>query len=328
MIRRNIVRTLAAAAALGALGAVQAQGTAAPWPTKPIRLVIPFAAGGPADIVARFLVTKMSADLGQQLVMDNKGGAGGTLGAGDVAKSAPDGYTLLFSSTGALVIFPVLAQSMPYNPEKDLIPVGQAVITPSVIIVSSKSPFNSLADLVKFAKANPGKLNFASAGSGTTTQLGAELLKREAGIFITHIPYRGAAPAITDLIGGTADMMVADIPAALQFIKGGQLKALSVAAPTRSQVLPNIPTTAEGGYKEVISGTWYGFMAPAKTPPEIVARINASMNKALQQPDTIAFMSGQGVQTVGGSTADFDKFIKSEANKWQTLAKAVGAKLD
>ncbi|WP_421954590.1 Bug family tripartite tricarboxylate transporter substrate binding protein [Polaromonas sp.] len=322
--RRTILSALLGAAALLPLAHVQAQQ---PWPGKAVRIVVPFAAGGPADALARFIAIKMSADLGQPVIIDNKGGAGGTLGAAEVARST-DGYSLLFSSTGALVIVPALMPKLSYNPERDLVAIGQAVITPSVVVVSSKSRFNTLADLVAYAKANPGKLNFASAGSGTSTQLGAELLKREAGIFMTHIPYRGAAPATTDVIGGMADLMFADVPAVVSFIRGGQLKALAVASPTRSPALPDIPTTAEGGYKTVVSGTWYGLMGPAKTPPEVVAKVNASLNKVLQNPETIAFFKAQGVQSAGGSAQDFGKFIRAESIKWGTLAKAVGVSLD
>lgn len=313
-----------------ALLAALACGTALAqaWPAKPVRVVVPFAAGGPADTLARFFATRMAPDLGQPIVIDNKAGAGGTLGAAEVVRSAADGHSLLFSSTGALVIYPVLSPSMPYNAERDLVGVGHAVTAPMAIVVSAKSPFNTLADLVKFAKAHPGKLNFASAGSGTTTQLGVELLKREAGLFMTHIPYRGAAPAITDLIGGSADLFLGDVPAVLPFVKGGKLKALAVTWPTRSAVLPEVPTTAEAGYKGVVSSTWYGLMAPAKTPPEVVARANASLNKVLQQAETVAFLKAQGVEAAGGSADAFNRFIRAESGKWGTLAKAVGATLD
>jgi tripartite-type tricarboxylate transporter receptor subunit TctC len=321
--RRLLASALVALAAALPLSSVQAQS----WPTRPVRIVVPFAAGGPADAMARFLANKMAADIGQTIVIDNKGGAGGTLGSAEVIRSS-DGHSLLFSSTGALVIVPALTPNLGYNPERDLVAIGQAVITPSVIVVSAKSPFNTVADLVKFAKANPGKLNFASAGSGTSTQLGAELLKKEAGIFMTHIPYRGAAPATTDLIGGVADLMVADVPAVVAFIKGGQLRALAVASPTRSPALPEIPTTAEANLKGVVSGTWYGLMAPSKTPPEVIAKVNAALNKALQHPDTVAFFKLQGVQSVGGSPEEFGQFIRAEAAKWGALAKAVGVKLD
>ena len=297
------------------------------WPTKAVRIVVPFAAGGPADALARFLAIKMSADLGQPVVIDNKSGAGGTLGAADVIKST-DGHSLLFSSTGALVIIPALTPNLSYNPERDLVAIGQAVITPSVVVVPAKSPFNTLADLVKFAKTNPGRLNFASAGSGTSTHLGAELLKREAGIFMTHIPYRGAAPASTDLIGGVADLMFADVPAVVSFIKSGQLKALAVASPVRSPTLPDVPTTAEAGFKTVVSGTWYGLMGPSRTSPEVIAKVNASLNKALQNSETIAFLKSQGAQPQSGSSQQFGQFIRAEGIKWGALAKAAGVKLD
>lgn len=321
--RRTFMVTFVALSSALTLSCAHAQA----WPGKPVRIVVPFAAGGPADTLGRFLANKMAADIGQTVVIDNKGGAGGTLGASEVIRST-DGHSLLFSSTGALVIVPALTPNLSYNPERDLTAIGQAVITPSVVVVSAKSQFNTLADLVKFAKSNPGKLNFASAGSGTSTHLGAELLKKEAGIFMTHIPYRGAAPAITDLIGGMADLMVADVPAVVSFIKGGQLRALTVASDTRSPALPDVPTSAEAGLKNVVSGTWYGLMAPAKTPPEVIAKVNAALNKALQQPDTLAFFRAQGVQPVGGSAEEFGTFIRAEANKWGTLAKAVGVKLD
>lgn len=297
------------------------------WPTKAVRIVVPFAAGGPADALARFIAVKMSAELGQPVVIDNKGGAGGVLGANEVIRST-DGYSLLFVSTGAMVIVPAMTPSPNYNPERDLVAIGQAVNTPSVAVVSSKSNFNKLSELVAYAKANPGRLNFASAGSGTSTQLGTELLKREAGIFMTHIPYRGAAPATTDLIGGTADMMFADVPAVISFIRGGQLKALALAAPVRSTALPDVPTTAEAGYKTVISGTWYGLMGPAKMPPEVVSRVNAALNKALQNPETVTFFRSQGVLAAGGTPQDFSKFIQAESAKWGGLVKSANIKPD
>ena len=320
--RRILVSSLMAMAGALALPAAHAQS----WPTKPVRIVVPFAAGGPADALARFLANKMSADIGQ-IIIDNKGGAGGTVGSGEVIRSN-DGHTLLFSSTGALVITPNLMSNLSYNPDRDLVAVGQAVNTPSAIVVSAKSPFNSLGDLVTFAKANPGKLDFGSAGTGTTTQLGAELLKKEAKISMTHIPYRGAAPAITDLIGGQVDLMVADVPAIVAYVKSGQFKALAVASRTRSDALPDVPTTAEARFPGVVSGTWYGIMAPAKTPADVIAKVNAALNKALQNPDTIAYFKTQGMQSAGGSADDFGKFIKAESTKWVTLSKEAGIKLE
>jgi tripartite-type tricarboxylate transporter receptor subunit TctC len=323
--RQNFL--IAFSAALTALPMTSA--SAQTWPAaSPIRIVVPFAAGGPADSLARFLGAQMSADLGQRIVIDNKAGAGGTIGAADVAKSPPNGYTFLFSSTGALVIFPALSANLPYSPERDLIAVGHAVTTPQVVVVSNKSTFKSLDELVKAARASPGKLNFASAGNATTPQLGAELLKRDAKISMTHIAYRGAAPAITDLIAGNVDVMFADIPAAIAFIKSGQLKALALADSKSSDLLPGVKTTGELGFKGVVSGTWYGLMTAAKTPDEIVVRVNASLNKALQQAETQAFLQGQGALAIGGSAADFDKFIKAESIKWSAIAKTAGVKLD
>ncbi|MDB5965515.1 MAG: tripartite tricarboxylate transporter substrate binding protein [Polaromonas sp.] len=321
--RRVLLPSLIALALLLPVAVAHAQA----WPTKAVRIVVPFAAGGPADALARFIAIKMSAELGQPVVIDNKGGAGGVLGANEVIKSS-DGYSLLFASTGALVIVPVMTPSPSYAPERDLVAVGQAVNTPSVAVVSSKSRFNTLPDLVRFAKANPGKLNYASAGSGTSTQLGSELLKRDAGIFMTHIPYRGAAPATTDLIGGTADVMFADVPAVIAFIRGGQLKALALADHSRSTALPDVPTTAEAGFKTVISGTWYGLMAPAKTPPEVIGKVNAALNKALQNPETLAYFKTQGVQAAGGTPQDFTKFIQAEGVKWGGLVRSAGIKPD
>jgi tripartite-type tricarboxylate transporter receptor subunit TctC len=320
--RRILVSSLFAMAGALALPGAHAQS----WPTKPVRIVVPFSAGGPADSLARFLANKMSADIGQ-IIIDNKAGAGGTVGSGEVIRSN-DGHTFLFSSTGALVITPNLMTNLSYNPDRDLVAVGQAVNTPSAIVVSSKSPFNTLSDLVNYAKAHPGKLDFGSAGTGTTTQLGAELLKKEAKISMTHIPYRGAAPAITDLIGGQVQLMVADVPAVVSYVKGGQFKALAVASTIRSDALPDVPTTAEAKFPGVVSGTWYGIMAPAKTPADVIAKLNAALNKALQNPETIAYFKAQGMQSAGGSSDDFGKFIKAESTKWVTLSKEAGIKLE
>ncbi len=325
----TLSKKLALTVAVGAASLLMQTGVNAQqaWPSKAVRLVVPFAAGGPADSLARFIANKMTPELGQQVIIDNKGGAGGLLGANDVINSS-DGHSFLFASTGAIVILPVMTPNPNYNPDKDLVSVGQAVNTPSVAVVAGKSRFNTLGDLVKFAKANPAKLNYASAGSGTSTQLGSELLKRDAGIFMTHIPYRGAAPATTDIIAGNADVMFADVPAVIGFIKGGQLKALALADASRSPALPDVPTTAEAGFKTVISGTWYGILAPTKTPQDVITKLNAALNKALQNPDTIAFFKQQGVTAAGGSPQDFTKFIQSESAKWGGLVKSAGIKPD
>ncbi|MET4576139.1 Bug family tripartite tricarboxylate transporter substrate binding protein [Ottowia thiooxydans] len=328
MTRRSILSVAGASAAGGLIALpTTALSQAAAWPSRPVRLVVPFAAGGPADTLARFISIRLSREFGQPVVIDNKAGAGGTLGAADVAKST-DGHSLLFSSTGALTVVPAVSTSMTYNPDTDLSAVGQAVVTPQVIVVASNSKITNLRELVAAAKAAPGKLNFASAGSGTTTQLGAELLKREANVFMTHIPYRGAAPAIVDVMAGNADFLVADVPAVMSFIAGNRLRALAIAAPKRSEALPQVPTTAEAGLPNVLSSTWYGVMAPSKTPAAVIARANEALNRVLQQPDSLAFFKEQGVTPVGGTPQDFARFIQSESAKWGSLAKRAGVTMN
>ncbi|HYF20799.1 MAG TPA: tripartite tricarboxylate transporter substrate binding protein [Ramlibacter sp.] len=321
----NPIRRLLVACACG----LAAFGVAAQdYPTKPIRLVVPFAAGGPADIQARWLGQKLSAALGQQVVVDNRGGAGGILGAQAVATAPADGYTLLFSSVGAIAIAPYIADKVPYNPREDLVPVVRVATAPTVLVTAANSRFSNLASLVQYAKANPGKVSFASAGPGTTTHLGSELLKKEAGIDMTHIPYKGAAPAITDIISGQVDVMFADAPIVLPHIRSGKLKAITIGTPSRESSLPDVATTAEQGHKGVLVSTWYGMLAPARTAPAILARLNQSVNTILSSPDGKAFFAQQGVQVNGGKPEEFGAFIQSEATRWTALAKAANVKMD
>jgi len=326
--RRAMVATAAALLALQALPATALAQTAAAWPTKPIRVVVPFPAGGPVDSTMRALGAKMTASLGQTVIIDNKGGAAGVLGADNVAKSAPDGYSLLFSSTGALSIVPNLAPNLPYNPQKDLQPVTQALKVPTALVVSASSKYNSLNDLLADARARPGKINYASAGSGTTTHLEVELLKREAKVDMAHVPYRGAAPAITDILGGQVELMMADVPVVMPFIKGGKLKALVVTSAKRVPVLPQVPTTAELGLPKVEVYDWYGMLAPAGTPPAIVARVHEAVTQALRLPDLKKTFAEQGVEVVASRPEEFGPFIFAETARWGALARSVGAKLD
>ncbi|WP_083827782.1 Bug family tripartite tricarboxylate transporter substrate binding protein [Achromobacter insuavis] len=327
--RRRVGSTLLAGLIIagGLLACPTAQAQQASWPRQPIRLVVPFAPGGPADALARFIAARLGPELGQTMIVENRAGAGGTLGAAEVAKSS-DSHTLLFSSTGALVIIPAITKNVNYNPDRDLVAIGLAVNTPQVVVVAAKSPYASLSALLAAAKAKPGALNFASAGNGTTTQLGAELLKRSAGVSITHIPYRGAAPAIADVIGGTVDMMVADAPAVSAFITDNRLRALAVTSADRVATLPRTPTTGEEGLPDVISGTWYGIMGPAKMPHDVVERINASLNRVLRMPEVDAFIKGQGADPRGGSAQEFASFIRNESLKWGKLAEQAGVRMD
>ena len=303
-------------------------GWAQAFPTKPIRLVVPFPAGGPVDQTARALGAKLSTSLGQSIIIDNKGGAGGLLGADAVAKAPADGYTLLFSSAGALAIVPHIAASMPYNPQKDLVAVTQALKVPAVLVVAANSKYKTFADLKAAATGEASKVNYASAGSGTTPHLQAELLKREAKLNINHIPYRGAAPALTDLMGGQVDMMMVDIPVVLPFIQSGKVRALAVTNAKRIPVLKDVPTMGELGLPKVEAYNWYGMLAPARTSPEIINKLYGAVAAALRAPDLKQQFEQQGVEVVASKPEEFGPFIAAESERWGSLAKAVGAKLD
>ena len=314
-------------AATLALALAATAGWAQTYPTKPIKVVVPFPAGGPVDATARALGAKLSTALGQQIIIDNKGGASGVLGADAVAKSPADGYTLLFSSAGALAIVPNLAPTMPYNPQKDLVAVTQALKVPTVLVVGANSKYKTLADLLAAARASD-KLNYASAGSGTNTHLGMELLKREAKVSMNHVPYRGAAPALTDLMGGQVDVMLADAPVVLPFIQGGKLRALAVAGATRIPVLKDVQTTAELGMPKLEVYNWYGLLAPAKTSPEVIDRLYKAVGTALRAPDMKENFRQQGSEVVASRPDEFGPFIFAETARWGALARSVGAKLE
>jgi tripartite-type tricarboxylate transporter receptor subunit TctC len=318
---------LRSAAAL-ALALAAATGWAQAYPTKPIRMIVPFPAGGPVDQTARLLGTKLGSSLGQSVIIENRGGAGGLLGADAVVKSAADGYTLLFSSAGALAIVPHIVPSMPYDPQKDLVAVTQALKVPAVLVVSASSKYKTFADLKAAATGDASKINYASAGSGTTPHLQAELLKREAGLNISHIPYRGAAPALTDLMGGQVDMMMVDIPVVLPFIQSGKLRALAVTNARRIPVLKDVPTVAELGFPKAEAYNWYGMLAPARTPPAVIAKLYGAVGAALHSPDLKQLFEQQGVEVVGSKPEEFGAFIAAESQRWGALAKAVGAKMD
>jgi tripartite-type tricarboxylate transporter receptor subunit TctC len=310
-----------------ALALTVASGWAQAYPSKPIHMVVPFPAGGPVDATARALGAKLSTALGQPVIIDDKGGASGVLGADFVAKASADGYTLLFSSAGALAIVPNIAPSMPYNPQKDLAAVTQALKVPTVLVVSANSKYKTLADLLTAARASD-KLNYASAGSGTNTHLGVELLKREAKLSMNHIPYRGAAPALTDLMGGQVDVMMADAPVVLPFIQAGKLRALAVTSAKRIPVLKDVQTTAELGLPKFEVYNWYGLLAPAHTPPEIINKLYTAVGAALRASDLKEQFAQQGVEVVASKPEEFAPFIFAESARWGALAKSVGARLE
>ncbi|MDB5775609.1 MAG: tripartite tricarboxylate transporter substrate binding protein [Herbaspirillum sp.] len=303
--------------------AAQAQS----YPSKPIHLVVNFPPGGPSDIIGRLLAEKLSTILGKPVIVDNHGGASGTIGADYVAKASPDGYTLLITPQGALTTSAALMK-LPYDPIKDLAPISKVVTVQSVLVVPPKPVVQTVAALVARVKSRPGKISFASTGSGNMTHLAGEMLKQEAGIDIVHVPYRGAAPAVTDLIGGHVDMMFVDLPVALPYIESGKLVALAVASEKRSPSLPNVPTTAEVGYPKLLGDNWYALLAPGGTPPEIITKLNQSVVTALKMPDLQARIEKMGALPVGDSPEKFGAFLRSEIATLVPFVKKLGVKAD
>jgi len=293
------------------------------FPNKPIRLIVPFPPGGPNDIIARTVGQKMSDILKQPVIIDNRGGQGGVLGTDYVAKAAPDGYTIAVSSAGALAISPSM-EKVAYETLKDLAPVTLVATVPEMLVVAKNVPANNMAELVALAKSKPGKLNFASSGPGSLPHLAGELFKLTAGIQIAHVPYRGAAPAVNDLVGGQVEMVFLDLPVLLPQIKGGNLKPIAVGAPHRAPSAPDVPTTTEVGMPNLQTENWYGMVAPGKTPPQIIAALNKAAVEAMKDPDVIEKMKLQGAELVGDSPEHFRDFIDSETKKWAKVIKDAG----
>jgi tripartite-type tricarboxylate transporter receptor subunit TctC len=315
--------------------------TAAPWaradtwPSKPVRIVVPFAAAGTTDIIARALAPDLQRAFNQPFVVDNKPGAGGNLGAAEVAKSAPDGYTLLMGTVGTHAINPALYPKMPYDHVKDFAPITLCAGVPNVLVVNpataQKYNINSVADLIRAAKANPGRLNVASSGNGTSIHLSAELFKSMTGTYMVHLPYRGSGPALIDLLGGSADLMFDNLPSSLPHIKAGKLKALAVTSAVRSSVVPELPTMAEAGgaqLKGFEASSWFGLLAPAGTPADIINRVQQEVAKSLASPAVKDRLVAQGAIPSGNSPADFARHIDAETKKWAQVVKVSGAKVD
>jgi tripartite-type tricarboxylate transporter receptor subunit TctC len=315
--------------ALGALFAcIATVASAQSYPNRTIRLVVPFPAAGTTDILARAAAQKLTEAFGQSVVVDNRPGAAGNIGADVVAKSAPDGYTLLMGTVGTHAINPSLYSKMPYDHVKDFVPVVLVAGVPNVLVVNPALPVNSVADLIKLAKDKPGQINFASSGSGTSIHLSGELFKTMAGVDITHVPYKGSSPALVDLIGGQVQIMFDNLPSALPQIKAGKLRAIAVTSLKRAPVLPDVPTISESGLPGFEASSWFGVLAPAGTLAPIVARINTEVNKWLQSADAREKLLSQGAETAGGSPEQFVNHIRAESEKWAKVVKASGAKVD
>jgi len=311
-----------------ACAALASNVSAQTYPTHAIKLVVPFPAGGTTDILARDVAKRLTETLGQSVVVDNRPGAGGNIGADLVAKSAPDGYTLLMGTVGTHAINPSLYAKMPYDHVKDFAPVVLVAGVPNVLVVNPSLPVNSVADLIKLAKAKPGTINFASSGNGTSIHLSGELFKTMTGVDMTHVPYKGSAPALADLIGGQVQVMFDNLPSSLPQIKGGKLRAIAVTSTKRAPALPDVPTVAESGLPGFEASSWFGILAPAGTPAPIIARINGEVNKWLQSPEGKQQLATQGAEAAGGPPEQFSAHIRTETDKWAKVVKASGAKVD
>jgi tripartite-type tricarboxylate transporter receptor subunit TctC len=293
------------------------------FPTKPIKLIVPFPAGGPNDIIARVVGQRMSEITKQPIIIDNRGGQGGVLGTDAVAKAAPDGYTIGIVSASSLVINPTM-ERVPYNVGTDFAPITLVTTVPEMLVVASNVPGKNMSELVALAKAQPGKLNFASAGVGGLPHLAGELLKLTANIDIVHIPYRGAAPAINDLLGQQVQMAFLDLPVILPHIKAGSLRPIALGAPERAPTAPDVPTTAEVGMPDLLIQNWYGMIAPGGTPENIVNLLNAVTNQAMDDPQVKQKLADQGLTVAGDRPKHFRDFIAAEAQKWARVIKAAG----
>lgn len=316
---------LAAAACL--LACLPLAAVAQAWPDKPLRFVMSAPAGSSIDVLGRTIADKLKDRLGQPVVVENKPAAGGTVAVEDIAKAAPDGYTMVLAFNGPLSITPLL-RKLPYDVQKDLAPVITTSSQPNVLAVNAQLPAKTVGELVAYAKANPGKLNYASVGPGSSSHLNGELLKSLAGIDIVHIPFNGSPPAVTSTVQGETQMIFAVMQPLQPQIQAGKLRALAVTSAKRFPLLPDLPTVAESGYPKFESLAWNGVLVPAGTPRPVIARLNSEMNAILKLPDVVQKMNAAGFDLIGGTPEDFGALIKAETDKWAPIVKGAGIKID
>ncbi len=316
---------LAAAAVVAAPFASVAQDK---WPTQNITFLVPFPPGGPTDIMARLLSTPLGAKLGTTVVVENRAGASGNIGSAAVARAKPDGYTILLATSGNMSVNQTLFKNLNYDPIKDFAPIIQISKFPLVLEVKADTPVKSLSEYLAFAKANPTKVSFGSAGNGTPQHLCPELIKKMTGASLQHVPYKGASPAVTDLLGGQIFSMCDIIVGSIKYIQGGQLRPIAVTTKTRAAILPDVPTMDEAGLKGFDYFAWHGIVAPAKTPPAIIARYNTALNEIFSDPDFRKKWEAIGSEVIGGSASDFSALILSEADRLGALVKGLGVQLD
>ena len=303
---------------------VQAQA----YPNKPIRLVCPFPPGGAVDIASRAIAQELSKNLGQPVTVDNKPGAGGNIGGAEVARAAPDGYTIFMTTSGIQAINPALYAKMPFDPNKDLIPVSALVSLNNVLVLHPSVKANSVSEVIALAKSQPGAINYASSGSGTSIHMSGEMFKSLANVNMTHIPYKGSAPAMNDLLGGQVMMMFDNIPSAIPHIKSGKLKALATTGAKRDPLLPDLPTLAEAGVAGYESGVWFGLAVPANTPRDVVMKLNSEANKGTKSPEFVKRMTDLGYIIMGTSPETMAEMNKAEVQRWGPIVKSSGARAD
>jgi tripartite-type tricarboxylate transporter receptor subunit TctC len=314
--------------ALAALLIAASTASLAAYPEKPIRVVIGFPAGGPLDQHARLLSEKLQAVLGQPVVIDYKAGAGGTVGATEVMKAAPDGYTLMLANTGVMVINPALYSKLPYQTTRDFTPIARTAMQPLALLVNPKLPVSSLKEFMEYTRSRPGQVNYGSAGNGGISHLVPEMFKSATGLFMVHIPYRGSAPAFTDLMGGQVQFMAESIPQAASYHKQGRVKALAVTSKERNPALPDTPTVIESGIKGFEVVGFYGFLAPAGLPKDVTAKLSDAFKQVMTSPDVRAKMVAQGADPAFLGSEDFTKFLAAEMPRWADAVKKSGARMD
>jgi tripartite-type tricarboxylate transporter receptor subunit TctC len=327
-MKGRMMGKLTALLAVGALTLVPAVASwaADPYPAKPVRIVVPFPPGGPADVLARNVADRLAAAFGQSVVVENRPGAAGNIGMELVAKSAPDGYTLALAPAGNLTVNPSLYRDVPYDVARDFAPVTVIAAVPNILVVNPGLPVQSVQDLIRYAKANPGKLNFSSPGSGSGAHLAGELFKSSAGVDIVHVPYSGIAPAVTAVVAGDVQLMFAGAPSALPQVTGGKLRALGVASPKRIAAAPALPTLDEAGLPGFDVTSWYSIVAPAGTPPATIDRLQREIARALDTPEMRAKLAALGAEPVANTPAEFAAMIRSETAKWSRIVKDAGIK--
>jgi len=301
---------------------------AQPYPAKPIRMIVHFPPGGPTDLVARAIGQKLTEAWGPQVVIDNRPSAGGVIGVETVVRAPPDGYTLLFATGGSMSIAPALGTKLPYNVFTDLSPISLVVINPQILVMHPSVQANSVRDLIKLAKAKPGALNYASVGPGSPQHLGGEMLKTMAGIDMVHIPYKGTAPAITDLLGGQVSLMFNSMPSVLQHVKSGRLKGIAVSTAKRSPAAPDIPTVAEAGVPGFNYATWYGIFGPAGMPKPIVAKLNGEIVRILQDKELAQRLAREGAEPAPGTPEELARYMRSEHDQWKKTIAAAKLKIE